>query len=279
VVSSADHQQPGGWTAIGATARGAMHVKAWLPNQDSHAFRPATEQGEGMILAVADGHGDPRCVRADVGSRLAVEVATACTREYLEATSARPARDTGVAASPERLVRSIVETWRIAVQHHADGHPWQGDELTAIDAPENERRPYGCTLLVAGVRDRVLVLVQIGDGDVLAVGGDGDAHRPIGPARDLVGGETLSLAGEDAVGDASCVELELDDAIRMVLLATDGYANSFDDADWARLVGTDYMRLLQDHGPGWIGEQLPEWVEASAAAAGDDVTVLMAVRG
>ena len=87
------------------------------------------------------------------------------------------------------------------------------------------------------------------------------------------------MAGEDAVGDASCVVLELDGAIGMVLLATDGYANSFDDADWAQLIGTDYMQLLQDHGSAWIAEQLPEWVEASAAAAGDDVTVLMAVRG
>ncbi len=55
-----------------------MHVKTGLPNQDSHAFTPATDQGDGMILAVADGHGDARCVRAAVGARLAVEVATAC---------------------------------------------------------------------------------------------------------------------------------------------------------------------------------------------------------
>ena len=199
-------------------------------------------------------------------------------RDYLDAIAAQPSGATDIAASPETLVHNIVETWGPRCSTTPTGIRGWGTSSRWWTRPGTG----GCR---TGARSSspafgtALVLVQVGDGDVLAVRGDGNAHRPIGPARNLVGGETLSLAGEDAAGDASCVVLELDDAIRMVLLATDGYANSFDDADWAQLIGADYMQLLQDHGPAWIGAQLPEWVEASAAAAGDDVTVLMAVRG
>jgi serine/threonine protein phosphatase PrpC len=266
------------WTAIGATARGAMHVKSGLPNQDCHAYIPATRHGDGIILAVADGHGDPRCVRAEVGARFAVAAATERGRDFMDATFAEPSATFSSGVVANELVPSIVAEWRAAVARHLAEHPWSADERAAIDVRAGGQMPYGCTLLVAAILGRVLVLVQIGDGDILAVRADGAVDRPIGPAAALVGGETLSLATNDTANASSVALLELDEATRLVLLATDGYANSFDDSAWEHPIGADYMRLLEDHGPEWIEDQLPEWVEASAAAAGDDVTVLLAVR-
>ncbi len=50
------------WAAVEATVRGASHARRDLPNQDATGASPA---GTTVVAAVADGHGDPRCCRAD----------------------------------------------------------------------------------------------------------------------------------------------------------------------------------------------------------------------
>jgi hypothetical protein len=275
VVSPAAGQVTG-WQAFGASARGALHVKSGLPNQDCHLHAAASDRGEGLILAVADGHGDQRCVRADVGARLAVAAAAGCARQLVADSDLIAGPATGDVA--RRLVPSIVDTWRAAVRDHLAAEPWRRDERDQVDRHGDDHLGYGCTLLVAVVTGWSLLLVQIGDGDILLVNDDGEPSRPIRQHVDFVGGETLSLAARDASSYAAAVTMGLDDSIRLVLLATDGYANSFETADWEQPIGADYVRLLAQEGAGWIADRLPEWVEASAAAAGDDVTVLVAAR-
>jgi len=265
-----------GWSTFGATARGALHVRTGLPNQDAHEAA-VTGSGGQVILAVADGHGDPRCVRADVGARLAVTAAADCSRSLLRSHVTVDARDL-VSRFAGTLVADVVQTWRTAVDRHLSQQPWQPAELALLDPGGSHRLAYGCTLLLAVATGNAVVLVQIGDGDILLVRRDGATSRPVTQLTPLVGGETLSLAAADAVDCAAFRLIDIEDHLRLLILASDGYANSFEAADWEGPVGADYVRLLDEHGPAWMAASLPQWVQASAQAAGDDVTVLVGVR-
>lgn len=264
------------WQTFGATARGALHVQRGLPNQDSHAFSSGERRG-GLVLAVADGHGDSRCVRADVGARLAVGAATrSALLLYDEPESAPGAPDPALLAA--QLVEATVHEWQSAVDRHLEQHPGRPGEHSLLDPVRGGRMAYGTTLLLALVTEPHLVFVQIGDGDILMVRAGGTTAHPVASRAPLVGGETLSLAADDPVACAAMSVVELDDDIRLLLLATDGYANSFAEADWDATIGIDYLRLLGERGPAWMAASLPKWVDASAQAAGDDVTVLVTVR-
>ncbi|MEJ7707563.1 MAG: PP2C family serine/threonine-protein phosphatase [Nocardioidaceae bacterium] len=242
-----------------------------LPNQDAHRVRSANG-GSTVILAAADGHGDQRCVRADVGSQLAVHIAVASARQLLE----RP-DGTGLADLAASLPAAIVADWNVAVAKHYSRHPWTETERGRMGAAASHREAYGSTVLIAVACEADLLLAQIGDGDILVVAADGVTRRPLQPQTGPVGGETWSVAAEDAAYRAVTYCGSTDD-VRMLLMATDGYANSFASPEWEEALGADYLRLIDTRGAAWLAKSLPSWVEASAAAAGDDVTVLIALR-
>jgi protein phosphatase 2C-like protein len=251
------------WSAVGATARGALHVRTGLANQDHHGGTVLDAAPDGLAIAVADGHGDPRCVRADVGARLAVSVA-------LRAARALPGNATGV---PSEIAERIVAGWRAEVSAHRRQHP-----LPAGAATNGDVDAYGATLLLAIVLADHLTLVQIGDGDILLVRADGSVRCPVPARPGCAAGATDSLAADDAAAAAAGLVVELDPAHELVLLATDGYGNSFAEREWWHDLGADYVRLLNEHGMPWLGGQLPAWLHESAQAGGDDATVMVAAR-
>jgi hypothetical protein len=261
------------WSAVGATARGALHVRTGLANQDHHGGTVLDAAPDGLAIAVADGHGDARCVRADVGARLAVSAALRAARAlpaHALPGDVLPGRDSAV---PAELADRIVTGWRAEVSAHRRQHP-----LAAGAATNGDVEAYGATLLLAIVLADHLTLVQIGDGDVLLVRADGSVRCPV-PARPAcAAGATDSLAADDAASAAAGVVIELDPAHELVLLATDGYGNSFAEREWWHDLGADYVRLVREHGLPWLGGQLPAWLHESAQAGGDDATVMVAAR-
>jgi hypothetical protein len=66
---------------------------------------------------------------------------------------------------------------------------------------------------------------------------------------------------------------------KLVLMSTDGYANSFADDDWEHTVGTDIAARVASVGADVVGRQLPAWVGDSAAASGDDTSVVLLIPG
>ena len=70
--------------AFCASTRGYLHIKRGIPCQDASGCFEDLE-GRYYAIAVADGHGDPTCMRSDRGSRIAVEVALDCLREFAHA--------------------------------------------------------------------------------------------------------------------------------------------------------------------------------------------------
>ena len=235
------------WQVAGASVRGALHVREGIANQDAFATWTSDDAAVPVaIVTVADGHGGARHFRSAIGARLAVDKGLEVLREMASrfdaASDAERARITAVDV-PLR----IVKTWTDAAHAHLAAHPIGEDEWLALqvadgpDAVEMVRAEplfaYGATLLAALVTRRCIVLVQLGDGDILVVDADGKAVRPVPSDARLVGHLTTSLCRTEAARDFRSAVLPLGrgDA-PLLMLSTDGYANSFkDDGHFLRL--------------------------------------------
>lgn len=97
-----------GWDVIKATATGASHTRAGLPNQD--AIQSWEDRGRGVLaLAVADGHGSRKCFRSDIGAQLAVREALESIQEFSSYFS-----EEGLSKSTTKdfILKSIFSNWK-----------------------------------------------------------------------------------------------------------------------------------------------------------------------
>ena len=63
----------GSFYAFNTTVKGYLHQKKNIPCEDASESY-SDENGRFQIAVVADGHGDPACMRSAAGSRRAVEI-------------------------------------------------------------------------------------------------------------------------------------------------------------------------------------------------------------
>lgn len=274
------------WQVVGASVRGASHVREDLENQDALLFDVPEGSGARAFAAVADGHGGARHFRSALGSRLAVaaarEVLSACATRFESLASAARVELAAVEV-PQRIVARWVELARADLA----ARPITPDEWALLEQREGAEGlahvrsdallAYGATLLAALATPSCLVLCQLGDGDVLLVAPDGSTARPVARDERLVGNFTTSICRAGAEGDFRCLVLE-GAAARpaLVLLSTDGYANSFrTDADYLK-VGGDFLDLVHGRGLDAVAQQLPGILEhASTHGSGDDITLAL----
>lgn len=278
----------GSWRGFGASVRGANHKRANLPNQDAWKLgRPSATNGA-LVAAVADGHGSPKACRSELGARFAVEVAVDALTQFVDAFAdqALPHVRTGM----DRLPVEIVREWRRRVMLH---YPWNqlldeeyarvketmgesvADSLRAVDGIY---AAYGTTLLVCAVTDRYILYLQIGDGDILAATPQTvEVFRPIPVDEGLIANATTSLSmAPDRVLSSFRKHFQVvqDYPPELVVLATDGYSNSFSTTEGFQRVATDFLGMLGSEGQESVERQLTEWLDAaSEAGSGDDVTV------
>lgn len=278
------------WSVVGHSVRGAAHVREDIPNQDAVAHASGADRLPACaIAAIADGHGGKRHFRSADGSRLAVQVAV----DRLQALAPRfaaasPAERSQMAAT--EVPPQIVAAWVDEVRRHLDACPITRDEWQRLEAAEGpdgvasvQADPllaYGATLLAALATNDVIGLWQLGDGDVVAVSPDGTVSRPVATDERLLGNLTTSICRPGAEADFRSAVLSSPAAQpALVMLSTDGYANSFrTDADFLK-VGVDLHRLIGQHGLPAIESRLGGILEdASANGSGDDITVALLHR-
>jgi hypothetical protein len=247
------------WAAGGASVPGASHLRRGVPNQDAVAWWPRERSGPQAGLALSDGHGSPVHARSEIGARLAVEAA----RDVLSA-------EAGERPDPEALGAGIVRLWRERVLADFAGRaPPDGWTAGADPLPL-----YGATLVAAGATPRGLVLLQIGDGDLLLRRRDGAILRPLPDDEGLVGEQTYSLCLADAERRLRAALVPDIDGIDLVMLSTDGLSKSFaQEADFLRLAAA-WHETLAGMGLAPVVAALPEWLSAaSRRGSGDDVTL------
>jgi serine/threonine protein phosphatase PrpC len=262
------------WRCATASARGSQHDRRGLPNQDAVAVGAVDGRPGAVVAAVADGHGGDRYVRSDAGARLAVDVACSAAAALL--AGGGTLRD----ATGPALRASIVERWRHLVDIDAASHPFADEEQQRAGTPLDDQPElaYGATLLLAIATDDGLALVQLGDGDIVVASSTGTVRTPVPSDDRLVAGMTTSLCLPTAGDDFRVALVPADEGADLVLVASDGYGNSFASPDWREAVMTDLRRVIDAGGLAAVERNLLAWAAQSAEAAGDDVTVAVLSR-
>ena len=275
------------WAVIAASVRGAAHLRANLPNQD--AVKVMLSDGDlPAVLAVSDGHGSAKCFRSQEGSRIAVDVAIDQLQDFARSIQADELSPSAVQQTvKESLPKAMVRRWRECVAEHYEQHPLLADEISHLDeATKSSVKSflhsdgpflgYGATLVTALLTPAYFICLQLGDGELLAVSSKtGRPEQPLETDEYLIANETTSLCQENAWSKFRwrCQQL-LGSPPPLVLLATDGYANSFATPDGFRQVAADLHSLLYRDGVEKISGSLPGWLEESSQqGSGDDATV------
>ena len=278
------------WSAIGATVKGASHLRSGKPNQDAMGWDPVQGKGTQLILAIADGHGSEKSFRSQHGSREAVDVVITKLRDAVSCMAEDTPLSTMKHHFESRLPVLLVQEWSERILDHLAAHPFTEDELTLLREKDGDsaceavlKKPllaYGSTMLAVVVNDRYCCCLQLGDGDIVLVSANGDAERPLPKDDRLIANETTSLCLREAANDFRVSFQALAGMPpALLVLSTDGYSNSFQHEDGFLKAGSDFLAILRESGPMVIKEQLSVWLdETSRMGSGDDVTVLIAYR-
>ncbi len=280
------------WGVLGHSQLGASHVRQGLPNQDAIRYYNLPDGSCPVVVAVADGHGSAKSFRSHVGAAIAAETAVQVCLEFLEGTGDAPPSAVKNAAE-QHIPARIFQAWKRRVAEHHARNPFTTEELNRLaeqsgaadrDRMARAERPqlaYGSTLLTAFLTNEYLMAFQLGDGDILAVSDStGEVGYVIPKDESLIANETTSLCQDDAHKYVRCrFQLFQGRPPGLVMLSTDGYANSFATAPDFLKAGTDYLDMLQSEGKNSLQKNLPEWLEeASRQGSGDDITLGMIYR-
>jgi serine/threonine protein phosphatase PrpC len=185
-----------------------------------------------------------------------------------------------------RLPQVLVSKWQAAVAQHRQQHPfteaeWQQLEIAGAASArplieqEHSTLAYGATLLLVLVTELFILYLQLGDGDILCVDAEGNVSQPFAKDARLIANETTSLCMDKAWQDIQVRLLPYSDHPPvLILLATDGYANSFGSTTDFLEIGREYRALIADRGQAELKQQLKKFLQdTSQSGSGDDITL------
>jgi serine/threonine protein phosphatase PrpC len=278
------------WRIISESIRGASHERSGLPNQDAIKLFPTSAAGRAVAVAVADGHGGAKSFRSSLGARFAVESSGSLAESLLAQGVASMSLSAIKRLAEDEVPKRLTRDWRARVAEHVQSAPFKPEELAVLGAPGTTEHAgaetdatiaYGSTVLTVVVTERYMLFWQLGDGDIVIVTTYGQAVRPL-PADDLLlGNETTSLCSPQAWRFVRVGFQALYDPVpALVLVSTDGLANSFaDDAGFLQF-GTDIRQLIEASGPGAVEDSLAGWLtQITERASGDDITLAIITHG
>ena len=282
-VTSASEPVDQRWRAIGCSVQGASHIRRGTVNQDAIGWLPADGGGR-VVLAVADGHGSAKNFRSATGAKLARDVALRIASEILTPARLEPSlvKRTLEDAVPMRIVRD----WLDLVQADIRESPLTATELAAVeehggaknrDPVELSPVAYGSTLVTALATESFTAFWQIGDGDVLTVSDHGTVGRPVPGDERLIANETTSLCLPEAWRFFRVAMLGTQ--APMILVSTDGFANSFQNDDGFFKFGSDVRRMIETDGIEAVNGKLHAWLtELTQRGSGDDISLGIVCR-
>ena len=195
---------------------------------------------------------------------------------------------------------SKIDSWKKVVsavrrRDEADGLPYMLMISTVLKVHTNQKREvlltedgeknkaeiykqYGSTLVGLMITPIFVFAFQLGDGDISYVDQNGLDH--LLEDEKILGVETHSLSKIDSwkkVVSAVRRRDEADGLPYMLMLSTDGFANSYKNADEFQKTCVDYFAMIQQYGADAVAANLKSWLsETSAMGCGDDITVLIA---
>lgn len=268
------------WRVITASVPGFTHIRQHKPNQDAiDHWQFGDDKPESvpcLILAIADGHGSQRSFRSDIGAHYAVQAALITFRDFIEHQE-YPYHLSGIKRlAEEKLPQRLVHLWQKYVRGHYANRPFSTIEQGLL-GQQPKAVAYGSTLLAVLVTEAFVIYWQLGDGDILLVQPSGEVERPLPTDERLLGNETTSLSSNHAWQEFRFRFQVIAEttAPQLILLATDGYANSFpSEADFCQVASDFHKMLVIDKQITAVEQQLPRWLnETSRKGSGDDMSV------
>lgn len=283
------------WRVIGETVPGASHIRAGIPNQDALLQLRASSITLPIILSVSDGHGSNKCFRSDRGSRFAVHLVGALLSETLNEIYSGAhdgVQDLEKFAEQARnyLPGELVKRWRSAIEADLKREPLRETEFARLIEKDGARArslveanphlAYGATLLGVALTSSFVLYLQLGDGEILNVSAAGEVTQPLPEDARLLANETTSLCLPKAAKDFRfSVQAIVDPPPAIILLTTDGYANSFSTTAGFRQVGGDLIAMMRADGFDAVNRSVKGWLEeATQTGSGDDCTLGLIVR-
>jgi len=278
------------WWVIGRSVRGASHARTGLPNQDAIGWLQVQGVDQRLIVAVSDGHGSAKYFRSHAGSRLAIETALALGQEFLDGQPDLNNLTAVKRTAEERLPQEMARRWNEAVKSHIEANPISDEELSALEQTDgtaareniaaNPLKAYGATIVTAIVEESFILYLQLGDGDILLVSETGEVNRPLPKDDRLFANETTSLSSQKSWSDFRIgFQTLVGTPPALILLSTDGYANSFLNEEEFTKVGKDILDSLRSDGIEAVDQSLEGWLtEATGAGSGDDITLAIICR-
>lgn len=272
-----DHQIS--WETITASVIGPTHVKKNTPNQDAFAIEKGADR---LLISLGDGHGSDACFRSHLGSEFAVEAALSVMRtiDLLDIDGLTALDPQKCGAFIKRWAENTLKTWVKAVLDHLRAHPFSSLEVDGLDEKArkslggNALLAYGSTLMATFITPKIILGFNLGDGDMLVYHGK---HVDSFMFQDdhAIGNHTYSLCTSGSMSKLAYLYRETK-GVEALLLATDGYRNSYRSAAGFLKVGTDMQHLFKKHGAIVLQDNLSTWLqETTQGGSGDDITAAM----
>jgi serine/threonine protein phosphatase PrpC len=277
------------WYTCGASVRGAAHEVNGQKNQDS--FMIDRRRDGSIFVALSDGHGNHRSFRSDRGSALATQVAVQQLARFVDEVPKDFSLERIRRYARQHLPTFFLRAWQGRVLEDLRDDPISHLEFAAF--PENipvaeDGRPltsaaaitYGATLLALAVTPRYILFSQLGDGDILTVTPAGKVTRPLKFDPQIQGNATTSLCTINCEGSFRFAIRPIDSPeISLIMLSTDGYANSYTNDKDFRSVAGDLLNYFREGGDDLVNEHLETWLKhASRHGSGDDITAALISR-
>ena len=268
-----------------SSVRGSSHIRKDTPCEDFGIKKT----GDGFsIFAVADGHGDPNCLRSSIGSEYACRIACEALESFAGSIAengfeSRLFDRLECSSMIERLIRSIVGKWLSEVDNELSQNPLTDEEYRTASRLGDEyrkgirtERMYGTTLIAGLLTEKYLLLLQQGDGRCVVFDGEGKACQPIPWDDRCVGTATTSLCDPDAASSVRYHVINLEENPVIACIAgTDGVEDSFPTS--MEKTHAYYRNILIEAcemGVEAMEKSLPaDLSELSKQGSADDVTV------
>lgn len=218
------------WDVIGEGVIGYSHKVFKTNCQDFISYEKLEN---GVVIALADGHGSPSCMHSEIGSRLAVETAINILKniyyKVYNGVNRDEKRQNRRLENIEKIIKSnkfkknIENIWKKKVEdHHKTIYP--------VVYKTNYIK-YGTTLVATLATEHFAVYIKIGDGDIFTYSIEESeiCERIIDKDKGVYNFIVNSMCLEEAY---KYIDIEFDNFYNKkppcaIFLCTDGYSNSF----------------------------------------------------
>lgn len=254
-----------------SSVRGNLHKLRQVPNQDAIDVK---ELENIVIVSLADGHGSQVCFRSDLGASMAVEISGTVIADKLLNTDC----DLNcIEKDLKNISMEISEMWEKTALDHLAKNAFTDEEVLSLNDVKqghlgrNALLAYGTTLMTVLLSKDKIIVLNIGDAELLLKYKEEGKVEVLNPSK-RVGNETESLSLPDAHKYFTSHVYETG-AMDALLLATDGYPNSFKVEEGYLKVIDDLINISETHGISAIQDNLESWlVDTSEKGSGDDIT-------